>query len=232
MDQKFNLKDLFFKESIILAAIPVLSYYAAYQYQVGYFDVFDAPRDLISVDFETLILFGSSVLLFFMFIYFIIKFISWDMFNLSKMSKLRFVINCFLTSGIVWSLIYFFSVGDWRKASIISFSFLLLYLILFLNNKYINFVFPQWLRLTILCIGLFHLVCHGLGEFQAKTQSYYTVITKLNNTFVIRKTGDYFLTSTYDIKTHTFSKSFRLLPIKGDSLDLEYKYIGPLHSSK
>ena len=61
MEQKVEFKRKLFTESIILAAIPIIAYYSAFQYKVGYFQAFGAPADLISVDIGTFVLFGSAI---------------------------------------------------------------------------------------------------------------------------------------------------------------------------
>src|SRR5574341_343888 len=57
-----NLKQIILREGIILAAIPAISYYSAFQYEVGYYRAFGAPENLISVDISTLIAFGTATL--------------------------------------------------------------------------------------------------------------------------------------------------------------------------
>ena len=44
-----------FSEGITLALSPVVAYFLAYQYEVGYFEFFGVPTELITVDTTTLL---------------------------------------------------------------------------------------------------------------------------------------------------------------------------------
>jgi hypothetical protein len=232
MEQKFNFKEFFLKESIILVVIPILAYYSAYQYMTGYFNVFGAPHDLISVDLATFIGFGS-VIFGLAFIFYNILSITWtSILNLDQLPWRQFIITLIL---LLISLggIFMFLYGDWKKASLVSASFLVLCVLFYISSKFDSSkAYPQWLFIMVILGVLLTSFSQGVGQFKARHQTEYTVVTNFKNTFVIYKIGDYFLCSTYDINSHTFSKSFRLLPIKDNGLDLEYKNIGPLHSSK
>jgi len=57
-----TLKKSILTEGVVLATVPIIAYYSAYQYEVGYYRAFGAPENLISVDISTLIAFGSATL--------------------------------------------------------------------------------------------------------------------------------------------------------------------------
>ena len=230
MEQKLNLKEIFLREGIILAAIPVVAYYSAYQCNAGYFGVFGAPVDLISVDVTTFVVFGSVLLGISIILYNVLSLLWAVIADLpNKKSWKQFVLSSILFFLILWVL-FFFLYDDWRTTSLISSVYLLLFIAFYFAILYK--ALPRWLLIGILRVSLLTGISRAIGHYQARTQKVYTVITSLGNTFVIRKIGDYFLCSTYDVNSHTFSKSLRLLPIKDNGLDLEYKDIGPLHPLK
>jgi len=230
MEQKLNLKEVLLREGVILAAIPVVAYYSAYQYNAGYFDVFGAPAELISVDITTFVVFGSVLLGISIILYNALSLLWAVITDLpQKKSWKQLVLSSILFFLILW-ILFFLLYDDWHKTSLISLAFLLSFIAFYFAILYK--VFPQWLLVGILCVSLLTGISRGVGHYQARTQKEYAVITSLRNTFVIRKIGDYFLCSTYDGNSHTFSKSLRLLPIKDNGLDLEYKDIGPLHPLK
>lgn len=226
MNQKVDFKKILFADSsILLAATTILAYYSAFQYKVGYFRVFGVPNDLISVDIGTLVSFGVTILCMLpIFYYFVSSILISRIHTLTKMPWRQLVLSSIVFFIFLLIIFLYFYNFDWRNASIISSAYLLCYLSFYFSEPPL-----KWLCAAILCTGLITSFSQGLGQWHAKTQSKYTVITSLKNTFVICKTGDYFLCSTYDINSHTFAKSFRLLPIKDDGLDLEYRDIGPLH---
>lgn len=232
MDQKINFKELLLKESIILAAIPIIAYYAAYQYVEGYFNYFGAPPDLISINIATFIGFGSFILGLAFLCY---DFASMTWVSIRKLGQLpwrQFIVALIL---LLISLggIFMFLYDDWKKAALISSAFLVLYILFYISEK-LGFAkdHPKWLFIIVILASLLTSLSQGAGQFKARHQKEFSVITSLKDTFVIYKTDDNFLCSTYDIKSHTFSKAFRVLPIKDNGLDLEYKEIGPLRPFK
>jgi len=232
MDQKINFKEILLKESIILATIPIVAYYAAYQYMEGYFNYFGAPHDLISVDIATFIGFGSFILGLAFLCYDFSSMIWASLLKLGRLSWRQFIVTLIL---LLISLggIFMFLYDDWKKAALISSAFLVLCILFHVNEK---FAFakdhPKWLFIIVILASILTSFSQGAGQFKARHQKEFTVLTSIKDTFVIYKTGDYFLCSTYDIKAHTFSKAFRVLPIKDNGLNLEYKEVGPLRPMK
>lgn len=230
MEQKLNLKEIFSREGIILAAVPVVAYYSGYQYNAGYFHVFGAPIDLISVDLTTFVVFGS-VLFGISFILYNTISVLWSAIGdlLKRKPWKQFGVALIAVFAVLWFL-FWLLYDDWRPASRISAAFLVFFVFCYFAVLYK--VAPQWFLTAILCVGLLTSISRGIGHYQAITQKSYTVITDLPNTFVVRKLGDSLLCSTYDPKTHSFSKALRLLPIGERGLGLEYRNIGPLHVAK
>ncbi|MDR3665596.1 MAG: hypothetical protein P4L35_02020 [Ignavibacteriaceae bacterium] len=226
-----EIKKKFFTDNVILAAIPILAYYSAFQYQRSYLRAFGAPEDLISVDIYTLVVFGSAIFGLGIILYNTLSFVwTYGIVNLYKLSWKKSVIVSVGSSIILWLLFFTIYSFDWYTPTIISSSFLLLFVFSYLNSLWK--VIPQWLFTALFGVILITSISLGIGQREAKYKSRYTVITSLKNTFVICKTGDYFLCSTYDSSSHTFTKTFRLLPIKDNGLELEYREIGPLQMLK
>ena len=210
-------------EGVVLATIPIVAYYAAYQYEVGYYRVFGAPENLISVDISTFIALGSATLALFFTLYNISN-MFWpsELDKLSEMSWRRTITQLLLIFLGLWALFYLFYQSGWLKSAIPP-TFIVVMLFLFRLGMFK--AYPKWLFFFFILVVLLGDICQGIGQFNGKTQIKFTVITSEKDTFVIRKLGNYFLCSTYDANSRTFVRNFRLMPIKDEGLSLEYKNI-------
>lgn len=225
-----TLKKSILTEGVVLATIPIIAYYSAYQYEVGYYRAFGAPENLISVDISTLIGFGSATLGVIYILYCIMDTLSPSRLDkLSEMSWRETFIYLLMIFILLWALLYLIFQSAWLKSLLAPTYFvLLLFFYRFLGKSKL---FPKWILVLLILVLLLDNICQGIVEYKARTQSQFTVIESEPNTFVIRKLGDNFLCSTYDPCSRTYIKHFRLIPIKDEGLSLEYKHIGPLHSS-
>jgi hypothetical protein len=144
-----KIKEKFFTENIILAAIPIIAYFAAYRYEEGYFQSFGAPMDLVSVDLRTFVIFASTLLGMWFILYQYISLI-WTIIQaisqpqLVRKKLVLFLVALFLSIWILFYIIYSF---DWRTPTLIAFLFLLL--IVFANVKSMLKIVPKWLSFTI-----------------------------------------------------------------------------------
>jgi hypothetical protein len=225
-----TLKKSIITEGVVLATVPIIAYYSAYQYEVGYYRAFGAPENLISVDISTLIAFGSGALGIIYFLY-VITDALWPsrLDKLSEMPWRKTFLYLLLTFICWWILLYHIFESGWVKSLLIPAYFVLLLFFYRLFGK--SNAYPKWILVLLILVSLLETISQGIGGHNARTQRRFTVIESETNTFVIRKLGDNFLCSTYDPCSRTYVKHFQLIPIKDEGLSLEYKDIGPLRSS-
>ena len=131
MQKKLSFKEVFSREGVVLAAIPIVAYYSGYQYNVGYFKVFGAPLDLISVDLTTFVVFGSYLLALSYIIYNTIYILLSAITNLSIGTSWKKFVSVSISVFIILWLLFWLLYEDWRTASTISGT--LLTLIVFFN---------------------------------------------------------------------------------------------------
>lgn len=242
MEEISEAKKSILTEGVALAAIPVIAYYCAYQYEVGYFRVFSAPEDLISVDIMTLILFASVFLgMGIIFLYNFLeplRFVRPD--KLLAMPRKHALLGLVLLFFSLWNFSAVLHQFRWLSAlvfPVIVVGQLLFAIALEWSNRsemkdqkksYPSY--PQWLLVGSLLYTFSTFLCQDIGQHSAETQKRFTIIKGTENTLVIRKVGDHLLCATYDSTSHTFSRSTRLIPMDKE-LNLEYRDIGPLHRS-
>lgn len=117
MEDPLSSKKFTLTEGLLLAAIPIVAYYLAYQYEKGYFSAFAAPENLITIDISTFLLFASTLLgtpiLFYNFLEPILTF---RLGQLSKMSQKRMVFLLLLTFLSLWLLFSYLNQFQWIKA--------------------------------------------------------------------------------------------------------------------
>jgi len=220
----------FLTEGIMLAAVPIIAYYSAYQYEMGYYRAFGAPENLIQVDMSTFIAFGSAILgLIFTLYIFMETFWHWLHDKLLEMSWKKTLISLITIYLLLWLFFDLLYEYRWIKTALLSAGIVLL-ILLFRISK--NGVYPKWLFLLVITASLLDLTCQGIGQSSARKQTKFTVLENGNYTFVIRRIGDYFLCSTYNPQTRSFIKTFQILPIQETGLNIEYNEIGPLRFSQ
>jgi hypothetical protein len=224
MEEVPTKKKTFLTEGITIAIVPAIAYFLAYEYELGFFNAFKAPEDLVSVDITSIITFSMGAFLFNSILYQVVTSLWYTHHvNLAEMpwKPLFFkkVLPFFFLLVLVLFSLYPFT---WVRTVISPALLILSFIILIRTN-----IYPKWFTTFIFIATLSIIICQGIGQYTAAKKISFTVI-KDKNIFVIRKLGDSLLCSTYDAKLKTFSKSFQVIPLKED-LNLEYKEIGPLH---
>jgi hypothetical protein len=152
-----------FSEGITLALSPVIAYFLAYQYEVGYFGFFGVPTELITVDTTTLLVIGSTIVGFLM-----ILFQFGDMLLLltpESLLKLPGKVWPFvmLFLGFLWMWLVSTIFLNWRKAIVVTAWATLTFLMQYLSTRYYrNKAIPDKM-LTLLIIAIVGIVLLGNG---------------------------------------------------------------------
>jgi hypothetical protein len=213
----------FLSEGVMLAVIPAVVYFLAYEYELGYFKAFEAPEDLVSVDLTSILTFSIAAFGLYSILYQVFNSLWYSHLNITELSwKHLFFKKALPLFFLLFFLFYLLYPFSWLR-TVISPALLILTFIIFIKEN----VYSKWFTTFIFIATLSISICQGIGQYSAANKITFTVV-KDKNIFVIRKIGDYLLCTTYEAKSKTFSKTFQTIPLKED-LYLEYKNIGPLH---
>ncbi len=196
-----------FPEGITLALSPVVAYFLAYQYEVGYFKFFGVPTELITVDTTTLLVVGSTI----------VGFLT-ILFQFGDMLLLLTPESLLKLPGKVWPFVMLF-LGflcmwlvftiflNWWKAIAVPAWATLMFLMQYLSTRYYrNKAIPDKM-LTLLIIAIVGIVLfRAIGKWCAENQRSFVILTEQPGSFVIQKMGDYLLLGTYDENSRTTLK--------------------------
>lgn len=220
-------------EGITLALLPIVAYFLAYQYKVGYFAFFGVPTELISVDNISLLIIGSAIVGFLPILFqFGDMLIGMTPESLLKLpGKVRLVI-LFLGFLAMWIVFTMFLNFRWRKAIAVPVGVTLMFLMQYLSARYYrNKAIPDKV-FTLLIIAIVGVVLlRDIGKWNAENQRSFAVLPDQPGSFVIQKMGDHLLLGTYDENSRTALKTFRILPLGNQSVAIEKRDIGPLQPS-
>lgn len=218
-------------EGITLALSPIVAYFLAYQYEIGYFAFFGVPTELISVDTTALLVIGSALVGFLM-----ILFQFGDMLIIMSPEKLLkqpgkvrpFVVQ-FLGFLVMWIVFNMFLNFRWREAIAVPAGVSLMVLMQYLSARYgMNRAIPDkvFTLLIIAIVGV--MLFRAIGKWNAENQRSFAVLPDQPGSFVIQKIGDRLLLGTYDENTRTAFKTFRISPLGDQPVAIEKRDIGPL----
>ena len=218
-------------EGITLALSPVIAYFLAYQYEVGYYEFFGVPTELISVGTIDLLAIGSAIAGFLMILFQIgDMLIGMTPERLLKLpGKVRPFVILFLGFLAMLPVFAFFLNFRWREAISVPAGITLMVLVQYLSARYCkNRAIPDRLFtliiLAIFGVGLFR----AIGKWRAENQRSFVILTDQPGSFVIQKMGDYLLLGTYDENSRATLKTFRILPLSDQPVAIEKRDIGPL----
>lgn len=228
------LKKWGLSEGIVLALSPIVAYFLAYQYEIGYFSFFGVPTELVTVDISTLLVIGSASVFFLTYL-FQLGDVLIDMTpeKLLKLTgKVRPFILLLLGFLFMWIVFVFFSNFRWRKSIVVPAWVTLLFLMQYLSARYCkNRAIPDkvftLLVIAIIGVGLFRYI----GKWNAENQRSFAVLPDQPGAFVIRKMGDGLLLGKYDEKSRTTFKTFQILSFSGQPIAIEKRDIGHLQPS-
>jgi len=218
-------------EGITLALSPIVAYFLAYQYEVGYFAFFGVPTELISVDTTTLLVIGSAIVGFLTILFqFGGMLIGMTPERLLKLpGKVRPFVILFLGFLAMWLVFSMFLNFRWREAIAVPAGVSLMVLMQYLSARYgMNRTIPDKVFTLLIIAILGVLLFRAIGKWNAENQRSFAVLPDQPGSFVIQKMGDRLLLGTYDENTRTALKTFRISPLGDQSVAIEKRDIGPL----
>lgn len=218
-------------EGITLALSPIVAYFFAYQYEVGYFAFFGVPTELLSVDTTSLLVIGSALLAFLVILYQLgdILITMTPERLLKQPGKVQPFVIIFLVFLAMWLVFTMFCNFRWREAIAVPAGVSLIVLMQYLSVRYgMNRAIPDKVFTLFIIAILGVTLFRTIGKWNAENQRSFAVLPDQPGSFVIQKMGDCLLLGTYDEKTRTALKTFRISPLGDQSVAIEQRDIGPL----
>lgn len=218
-------------EGITLALSPIVAYFLAYQYEVGYFAFFGVPTELLSVDTTSFLVIGSSIVSFLIFLFqfgdFLIIMTSKRL--LKQPGKVRPFVILFLGFLVMWLVFTMFLNFRGREAIAVPAGVSLIVLMQHLSARYgLNSAIPGKVFTLLIIAILGVMLFRAIGRWNAENQRSFAVLPDQPGSFVIQKMGDRLLLGTYDENTRTALKTFRISPLGDQPVAIEKRDIGPL----
>ncbi len=230
--------------AFIVAILPAIVYLSAYIYEYVQCDHYKIPINWISMDNIILLRFGMRIFLIALLFSISISFFIFSVFSVEyiKNTKIAYAIY---NIGFLLSTYFFLDFFDLLNLKVI----IAVGIFLILKNGFFIYLdyktgrFPENtsktkykqrfrssdIFITVLCIliPLFSIV---LGMNDAENRTYYGfILNKQPNQIILKKYGEYLITSTYNSKKNKISDTLSIFKLKDDQeLKIVEKHIPPL----
>lgn len=254
------MKKLNIKESYIIPGLTFIGYIVAYNYEKAYLSFFNIPSFFIKIGVEEIIVAITSVTLFLMICYVVLRLFSpFIFFIIKKAEHVAFVKKSMLLIPIIVFLFFIGNTSSLNEKIIILIFFIFAFLYFFripllflfkgknLKEKRIKandlmrrlymvetYVFskstPQTLLFIFLVSYILSLFANMLGTHLSSRQKHYFVFSKNENCAVVRNHGDKLICIGFDQDSKSINNKVLIFPVE-EKLEFSWESLGPLEKS-